>query len=438
MIISLLYIFLSLLSVQCYQKKDFKRFIIILTVIVYKGFGFISLFFPTYGDPNTYNFLLITIVLLIILNFRNKRILFNIKKDNIAKTIIWILVYQLLITIVTGISGIDSWVNAIGQYRFGLVLLLYFILRPIPSSIYLQLIPTLFKVLSVVIICYISLSIIEIIDKNPFKNIVFVFAPIALFFILFEKLPRILKRHKKVIIIIISVGIFSLLARGLFIAIIASITFYLFKHERIQKIILPLIIVGIMTPPIMTVIDDKKNESYGSNNLSDELSMIKESKDYSDFSVSSGALRYISVLERCDYMVSHPINMMFGIGVMKESTAQKKLSFISGTHGMLEEGGERVILQLDTDDVGLISSFMRFGLCYVFLFFILCRNSFKRFFQLNNKPLMKTAYLTLSMMLFAIPFTSFFFADWTLFPLLILMALSGNYTIYNNKSYAII
>lgn len=102
------------------------------------------------------------------------------------------------------------------------------------------------------------------------------------------------------------------------------------------------------------------------------------------------------------------------------------MNFISGTFGTLEENGKRVVLQLDTDDVGLISSFMRYGLCYIFLFIIWMKRSFYRFNQNLELPFMKIGYLVTLMMLLAIPGSNLYFYEWSLLPLLALLGLSYN------------
>lgn len=128
MVILLLYIFLTLGTIHFYLKKQYKRFLILLSIIIYKGLGFIPSLIPESYGINTYNFVLIVIISIICLS---KKQLLSYRGDKIAKIIYLILTYQLIATIVSGIIGIDSWINVFGQYRFCLVLLLYFILRPI-------------------------------------------------------------------------------------------------------------------------------------------------------------------------------------------------------------------------------------------------------------------------------------------------------------------
>lgn len=429
MLISLLYLILSLISIQSYFKRQYKRFIILLSIIIYHGFGFIPLILA--DEINTYNFIVIIIISILCLSKQN---LLSIKKDIIGKTIVWILAYQFTNTLFSGFTGVDSWFNVVGQYRYYLILLFYFIFRPIPPKCYQNLIPSFLKLIIIVIVLYISFSFLKI-PNNHFKNSVFIFAPILLYYILFEKVSLELHSYRKFIILALVIGIVFLLARILLLAIILSLIIYLFKFTSIKKSLLPAIVILLITPIMINILDSRKMDNSDSNNLATELKIINETSDYSQYKASSGALRFVSIWERIEYMVNHPFNLVFGIGNMKEITAQEKLSFISGTNGILEDNGKIVTLQLDTDDIGLLSNFMRFGLIYIILFFFLCKQAFKRFKIQFHYLFSKTSYLTLLMMLLAIPGTSLFFSDWTLFPFLILLGISGYYFLITNKKY---
>lgn len=108
------------------------------------------------------------------------------------------------------------------------------------------------------------------------------------------------------------------------LAIIGSVIFYIIFINKKRQYILPLMILMISTPLIMGLLDSIKGEAHESNNLKTEIEIIKSSEDYSDFNQSSGVLRFISVMERVEYMSQHPFNLFFGIGAMKEITAQEK------------------------------------------------------------------------------------------------------------------
>lgn len=423
-----IYLLLACFSIICYCKKDYSRFLVFLSIIIYKGFGFLPLIFS--ADSKNNDFVLIVILGIILIQFIKGRNLLSTCNDSIAKIIVLILIYQFIVVILSGFNHVDSWVNVLGQYRFCLVWLLYFILRPISLGVYVHLLPSLIKIMILVIICYVGVEILQVTEVNYFKQPIFALVPPLLFCFVLESLP--LMSNKKIIILFFCIGIFFLYARILLLAIILSFCYYLIKIKKGKKFLLPMAILCILAPIAITQLDNAKATSHKSNSLSEEIAMIKDAQDYSDFRSSSGVLRFMSIYERIEYMIEHPKQLLCGIGAMKEITAQDKMSFTSGTFGTLEADGNRVVLQLDTDDVGLLSSFMRYGLIYILLFSMLCHRSFRRFKFYFNHPYMKTGYLTLLMMLLAIPGTNFFFYEWTLFPLILLLSLS-NYFINVRK-----
>ena len=344
MIITLIYLILSLLAVHQYYKNNYKQFVILTAIIIFRGFGFIPLFLGTlFGNPNVYNFLVIEIIGIIIWGALRNRNVIKIKRDTIGKIIILILIYQLLVVIYSGLTGVDSWTNAFGQYRFCLLPLLYFILKPINIDTYIYLFPRAKLITCITVISYILFTVLASSeDSNPFKQNVVGLAPSMLFCLLFEKDIYLSSKHRKMVIILLSLGIFLLMARMFMIAIITSVAYYVVIVNKNKRLLFPILLLLIVSPLIMQVMDSAKGKSSNSNDLKTELAIIRESGDYSDYSSSSGALRFISILERYDYMSERPFNMLFGIGAMKEITAQQKMSFISGTHGTLEEDGKIV------------------------------------------------------------------------------------------------
>lgn len=428
MIVTLIYLVLSLLAIHEYFKSNYRQFIIITAVLIFKGFGLIPFILGTFGNPNVYNFLVIEIIGIIAIGVLQKKDVIRIKRDRIGTIIFALLAYQLLVVIYSGLTGVDSWTNVLGQYRFCLLPLLYFILKPINVETYISLYPCAKFVTCITVVSYILFSLLFASEEgNPFKQIVVGLAPSMLFCMLFEKDAYLSSKHKKTVISLLCLGIFLLMARMFMLAIIASIAYYVVIVNKNRKLIFPLLLLIIISPLIMHFMDSAKGRSSNSNDLKTELAIIRESGDYSDYSSSSGALRFISILERFDYMKERPFNMLFGIGAMKEVTAQQKMSFVSGTHGTLEENGRVVVLQIDTDDVGLLSKYMRYGLCYLLLFSIWLRRSLKQYKNLIGRPFMKTGFLLSMMMLLAIPGSDLFFYETSMFLFLVFMAISTNY-----------
>lgn len=419
----ILYLLLISISIYKYFKAQYLSFLICIGLIIFKGYGLFSLVLGEI-DKSTYDYLLIIMLLILSVKaIKNKNIL-STKGDKIAKAIYTILLYQLCIVIYTGITGVDSWVNALGQYRFCLLLLLYFIVKNIEYNIVETFFIWLLKIIPFIAILFMLMNIYQNEDGNPFKQTVMGIFPSILFYMLTEKTPKIARNKRGFYICLLSLCIFNLYARMLLIAILGTICFYIVFVLKKKQYVFPIIVLMFISPFMLQYLDSQKADSHNSNDLKTEIEIIQSVSDYSDFRASSGVLRFMSVMERLDYMSQNIFNGLFGIGAMKEETAQNKLSFISGTHGYIKDNS--VTLQLDTDDVGFLSQYMRYGLVYIFLFINLARLSFKYFKKNMEMPLMKTGFMTLLMMFLVIPGSNYFFYEWTMFSFLIVLGYLGN------------
>lgn len=420
---SLIYLVLSIISVKLFTERNYKGFIISICLLIYNCFGVTPLLFNT-NSRNIYNciFLILVICCISSKNYLKK----EFAGDKIGNVIKLILVYQFINVIASALYNVDSWINVIGQYRFCLSLLFYFVFLRIDVSIIVKLLHSLYRVLSIVIVLFIFLSLFGYTNSQTFlylKYSIMGLAPSLCFFALFEANDSTLK-YRKQYIAILFLGIVSLLARFYLIAFLSSIVIYLLLIQKKVKYIIPILVFVFSFPLIFSYVDKLKGEQSGSIDFMSELSSIKESNDYSDYATSSATLRFISVVERVEYMKERPFNLLFGVGAMKEATAQEKMSFISGTHGTLEGDDKVKVLQLDTDDVGLLSKFMRYGLFYIVLFLLFCYRAFQQCRDNINFPLMRTGLLLILFMLLAIPGCELFFYEWSLFPFYLLIAIS--------------
>jgi hypothetical protein len=413
------------MSILKYTAGNYRSFLIYISLIVYEGFGFIPMLVGS--GPKVSDYLLFSVFCIIIwATYYHKKIL-CVKNDPVGRIIIYILAYQFIIVLYSGFSGVDTWVNVLGFYRYSLVTLLYFVLRPIPICVYTSLISHLVKIISVASSMYIAFFLYQRTSPdvaNPFHDTVLGIVPVLIFYLLFEELPKPIKTRRKCYLLLFALAFFFLGARFMTMAFMCCVVYYAIFIKKYKRYIFPSVILLILGPIIISAIDSTKKEAIDSKDIETELLIIKNSTDYFDYNQSSGVLRVMSVKERVEYMNQHPMNLLFGIGAMKESTAQDKLSFVSGTGGTLEEDGPRVNMQLDTTDVGLLSNFMRYGLCYIILFVVWMRYSFLRFKNNLKAPFMQAGYLITLMMLLSIPCADRYFYIWSFFPLLVVLGLS--------------
>lgn len=424
-----LYLLISLYCVIAYRNGKYFSFLAGVALICYDGFGLLKLLNNGGFNP-MYDSVIVVVLATLFLKEKPK---LNEIRDPIAKWIIIILLYRFVITLLTVVRGDESIYGALSEYRYSFVLLLYFVYRKIKPSSIQPFIKYLWKGLLLAFFGFLVYLILVgkgSFDRDDVGNPFFVtclFLSFPFFFYYFFERKGKKSKHYGLLCFFI---LLLTLARGIFLATcIVVVVYYIVVKKRVW-LLLPLSVLGIGVAVVFTVIDSRKTEA-GSISIASEFEEVDNlNGNYENYQRGSLALRVVMVLERVDYMTKDTRTFLFGVGPLKEKTAQRKLRFVTGTRGDVD--GEEVRLQIASDDVGLLANFARYGFLEVVLFFTLLITICKQFYRHLDQPYMIMGLLTTLTMMFSIPTSDMFSNPFSLNLFLLLAALILNYTPQQN------
>lgn len=326
-----------------------------------------------------------------------RHIISNFKVDKISKVIFIINIYFFITFIWTIIIGEESFTYAFKVYRTFLYLWSYYYLRSINYEQYKK----AFKVLFYITIVLGILFLLQIVNIDflagstefnissgevsrmrniPKTTILFIFS------LLFIKMKL---RHK----IFLSLMWISILVlsqhRGIMLSLCIAIPFlYLIRgsfNKIFKFIIVGAIFIILFSPFLLQRFESKTNEM----SLTDEIEKGLNFSDvkYEDIQDGTFLFRSFLIKERVEYMVNHPANLIFGCGMIHEDSplTEHKFHFLIGSAKADSLTGEYTLIQqIDTNDVALLSIFIRTGLLYILMFIILCILLYKQFIKHKN------------------------------------------------------
>ena len=424
-----IYLLIAFYSIIAYLKEKYFSFLVGVALICYDGFGLLKLF-----NNGVYNPIYDSIILVVLVTlFLKEKPTLHRTRDPIARLIIIILLYRFVVALRTVIIGEESIYGAISEYRYSLLLLLYFVYKKIePSSVQ----PFMNYLWKGLILAFVGFFIFLVLvgkgslDRdevgNPFYLTCLFLSFPFFFYYFFER-----KGHKsKCYGLLCFIILLITLARGIFLATCLVIAFYYLLLKKRFWLLIPLSVLGIGLAVVFTVLDSKKSEN-GSISIASEFEEVENlNGDYENYQRGSLALRVVMVLERVDYLTKDARTFLFGAGPLKEKTAQTKLGFKTGTRGDVD--GEEIRLQIASDDVGLLANFVRYGFIEVVLFLILLITICKQFLRHLDRPYMIMGLLTTLTMIFSIPTSDMFSNPFSLNLFLFLASLISKYNPQNN------
>lgn len=344
----------------------------------------------------SYDFYLIYLAGLLFVEYKRSNLLFSTRNDKIAKVILWIEIWFFLVFIGTVVFGEEDFSFAIKVYRRQLFFFSYFIFRRIPYSIY----KNAAKKIGVIAIVLGGLFLLQVFgvellagnadevlysgDIKRYRNIPF----LTILFLIFAFTADI--KSKKRYLLIIFWGTILVLSqhRGMMMALGLSFTMIIiYKREigKIFKIAVPLALVGFMLAPVLAY---RFSDNAKGVSIMEDMEKGFTIKDV-DNTESEGTFmfRMILILERIEYMVNRPNKLICGNGTIHEDSnkTERKFNFRIGSAKADSKGNYSVKQQIDTNDVALISMFMRYGLVFIILFIILCVNLFRVYNSNHNE-----------------------------------------------------
>lgn len=344
----------------------------------------------------SYDLYLIYLAGLLFLEYRKSNLLFSTKNDKIAKVILWIEIWFFLVFIGTIVLGEEDFSFAIKVYRLQLFFFSYFIFRRIPYCIFVNaakkigtiglLLGGLFllQIFGVELLAGNSDELLFSGDIKRYRNIPY----LTILFLIFAFTADIKAKQRYLFIIFWGAILVLSQHRGMMMALGMSfimIIIYRRKIGKIFKIAIPLVLVGLMLAPVLVY---RFSENSQGVSIMEDMEKGFTIKDV-DSTESEGTFmfRMILILERIEYMADRPNKLFCGNGTIHEDSkkTQTKFNFRIGSGKADANGKDIVKQQIDTNDVALISMFMRYGLVFIILFVILCVNLFRVYNSTHNE-----------------------------------------------------
>jgi len=344
----------------------------------------------------SYDFYLIYLAGLLLAENKRTNALFSTKDDKIAKIVLWLELWFFLVFIGTILLGVEDFLFAIKVYRLQLFFFSYFIFRKISYHVYVN---TAEKIGIIALILgglfLLQIFGVEMLSGNSdedlyngdikrYRNIPF----LTILFLIYAFVADIKSKQRYLLIIFWGAILVLSQHRGMMMALGMSffvIIIYRRKVDKIFKVVVPLALVGIMLAPVLAY--RFSDNAQGISIMEDmEKGFTIEDVDNTE-SEGSFMFRMILILERIEYMIDHPNKLLCGNGTIHEDSkkAQREFDFRIGTWKADASGKGIVKSQIDTNDVALISMFMRYGLVFIVLFVVLCVNLFKVYNSNHNE-----------------------------------------------------
>ncbi|MFR9166030.1 MAG: hypothetical protein ACLVKO_07380 [Dysgonomonas sp.] len=307
------------------------------------------------------------------------------------KLLIGICIFLLFVLISIGINKYIyhvAWGEIFRTSRNYLFVLVYFIFRRLTKDDVLKILNVLFYITLFLCTIYIIQSIVgrplltgasgngSFGKINRYYNI----PKLYYFFIFYVFFSGLVKKKYKAfsMTIFILVTIVSL-HRNLLIAVLVLSFWGIYIQKGGLKGVFKYLLIGcICMLPVINILTDRF-----SNKTSDDISNVmegafKEAERGDVILDGTFMFRMALFYERFEYVVEHPLNILFGVGFMAEDSPMTYNMF-DFKIGLLNNENE--VVQLDTSDIAWINFMLRLGLLgtvlYLYLYYVLAAYSYK-------------------------------------------------------------
>lgn len=385
-----IYVLVIIASLVQYFQKRYVSFIVLLSFLVGDGYFVISS-----GGVKPMDFYNIVVLTITAYHTLRGDHFFGSSHDKIGRWIKILLIYGFCCTILTIIRGQETPIYAFLVYRFDLFLLAYFIFRCIPIERIHRAMLIIIKISVFTGILYVlqnfGVSLLNNgVEEYSGDGIVrlsnFPFMVTAILFYLIVWGGGV--KHRMWLILLFGVIIALIQSRGLMLSVGVAVVIFLIRlrGKKARNLVITIIAVMICLPVVEYRFN--KNRVTGGGVLTEmklSYEMIASgtySKYYgSNVIYNQGTFvhRILYIAERISYLSQKPFSLVFGEGLVHESSQNiKRYRFIMGVY--IPETGT-IHQQIDTTDVSLISHVFRYGLIYLFIYayiiYLMIRGSYR-------------------------------------------------------------
>lgn len=369
--ISYIFYLFSLIGVILFLTKNYLGFLAVFLLLTYSFLGLLD----DHGSRVPSDAVTMMCLIILTIQFLSNNNPFKCNNDAIAKFILIIVGYVLVRSLFTVLFREEEFGYAFKVFRNELFLLSYFVLRQIPLTIVLRFIKWLFPITLFAGLIYIPSLLTRISTGQGYTiNRSFLIATTAplLFLTITE---RSLFRVNRLYQIALFLLLFSSVSRGYVLATgLAFVVYYIFVNRELSRAFTLLFFLAFFLIAF-SYLDNFKSEGTIEGGTRNELSAAIHMRSFEDYERGSFMLRYALIWERADYLVKKPTQLLLGVGSIHEDSPNNRFNFSIGSARIRD--GKLISQMIDTDDVALLSHWLRYGSIYVILFFCLLISIYK-------------------------------------------------------------
>ena len=409
---------LALIGVFCFFNKKYVAFLLIATFISFNGFSTLGL---STERTNLDAFIIMNLAILAVQLVTSKSSGSYKRKSKIGKAIIILLIYTTIRTFIAIVLGEETVAYSIKVLRTDFFRLSFFVFSQIDNTDIKKFFKALLTLAIIVGIFY-GISLIEWLASGQTTKLVnrtaiFALSAPLLYLLYVEK---IVDKNRYILVGVFVVLLMMTFSRGLFMAVGASLVYYLFIFKRKKNVLLPAIVFLPLFLYLFSVLDKNKATEMSGMSTAEEIQYAMNLSSYDDFQgAASFGNRFAMVWEKSLYLSEHPSSLVWGVGPIHEDSPNNRFQFLVGTYKTID--GVRSKQQIDTDDVAMLSHVFRYGIVWLFLFLYFIVISFKTLKRNREKPFVIAAELML-LTLCLVGFSNDFFSElpMMLMPLILL------------------
>lgn len=431
MIVTILDIILLLLAIGKYLNRKYTIPIVVFAFFVTDGF--IISFGGVTPVIKHLDFAFIQMIITSFIMRMKYSNFFSLKNDVVGKIIAIYLFFFLLEFIRTVVLNYDTLSYALADIRLWFIPFSYFMFRRIDLISFKQAGKyiigfTLFSSLLFVLQYITHLPLINTFigsEKVYRMHITPAFIEIIVLFLLFSK-EKIRYRYCYISLLVLVLFLSQNRTPIITLVILSLLNIVLYNKSKKGIIVLIFLVIAY---PFFNTLMEKRADGQTSINDSRAIEMITD-MDYKNLqNESTFFFRIAIILERVEYLFSHPDKLLLGVGCIHEDSPKNRFNFITGTR----RPNSMNRMQLSSIDIMWCSPVIQFGILGVGLLIFVMISCCMMFYRSRKDMIMMVGFLVfLGFFIQSFSSNSLRFS-YNLFFMAILMAY--NRTLNNYKKY---
>lgn len=362
MIVVQILAFLMLLSF--YYKRQYAKYLFMVSVFFTGFFNIVDV-----SSSPIKNIDLLNLSTIIVLTFGKIK---YIGKPNVLRKATFVLLLFLSLSyLYTIFFDKESFVYAFKVFRGFFPLLLVFVIQKIPK----EHVDTFFKYyfyaafyvgilfyLQVVGVNILSGRVLDGFEGSRYQN----YPPFCSFIIAYIYLSNKYSLPKKLFYMAFFFGMLILgQERGMIIGLAFGLVVYTILQKNLKRAALLALLGAFAYLAMQPMLEKRANE--GNGGISTDLHAAFNLKNSYDFEEGSFAFRIAMMMERAEYLNSHPKEALFGVGMIHEESNHNKFFFRIGTMNTTYKYGRAMI---ESNDIAWCPILLRYGYIGAMLFFM--------------------------------------------------------------------